>query len=151
MQVSNDGGKRGLDYESVAADNARNFTMGFFPNSTRTGRFTFIYWKHQDYHNAGSRTIVQLLGWVMWLRLSRYKIPPALQNMSPSTCRKRLQSPIGLEASIGIGSAKNGLTLKLLKRVILNGKFSYQHTLLMMRCGTGYDLDTDQLIQERER
>lgn len=151
MKVSNAGESAGRDCGSDAGGPAMNSTMACFPNSTKMGRFMFICWKHQVYQNVGSRTIVQLLGWVLWLRLSRYNIPERLLSMSQSTWLRPLHIPIGLQASIALGSVKNGLTLTLHRNIWRHGEFFCQHTFLMMRFGIGYDRDTDQLIREQEK
>ena len=147
MGQLNDGGNHGRAYEKEWRVGVTSSTMGFSPNSIRTGRCTCISLKRLVLKNGFSRTVVHLSGWDLSLMFKRWSIPARWLNTSQNTWQSRFQLLTGLRVSIGLGSVGNGRSVSLWIHQRLHGQYFSQFPRFMMSCDIGKGSDLASLIR----
>jgi len=150
MDQSEYGAMPGQGYEKEWRVGVTNYTMEFSRNSIATGQCTFICLRHLVLRNGFSKITVHLSGPDIWLRLRLWKTAEGRSPMSQSTWQKRLVSLTGLRISIGIDTQDNGLMLRIRRKAVKPGGFTYPYTVFKMSAAIGLPRDTLSRILDEE-
>jgi len=150
MDQSEYGAMPGRGYEKEWRVGVTSYIMEFSRNSIATEQCTFICWRRLVLRSGFSRTTVHLSGLDLWLRLRRWQMREGPLPMSQNIWQRRLASLIGLRISIGIDTQDNGLMLKLWKKAVRPGGFTYPYTVLKMSAAIGLPRDSVSRILDEE-